>query len=31
MEFRELSREDFHDMTRDELVDLLVSLQDAVE
>ena len=31
MEFRELSREDFDDMTRDELIGLLVSLQDAVE
>jgi hypothetical protein len=31
MEFKELSRNDFHDMTRDELVDLLVSLQDAME
>jgi len=31
MEFRELSREDFHDMSRDELIDLLVSLQDALE
>ncbi|ACV48028.1 MULTISPECIES: hypothetical protein [Halomicrobium] len=31
MEFRELSRNDFDDMTREELIDLLVSLQDAVE
>lgn len=31
MEFRELSRADFHDMTRDELIDLLVSLQETLE
>jgi len=31
MEFRELSREDFHDMTRDELIELLVTLQGTLD
>jgi hypothetical protein len=31
MEFRELSRADFDDMTRHELIDLLVSLQASLE
>lgn len=31
VEFRELSRDDFGDMTRNELIDLLVSLQEGLE
>lgn len=31
MEFRQLAREDFHEMTREELIDLLVSLRASLD